>query len=90
MYSDSMVTLDADTGKRKWRFQFTPHDVSDLDSNQIPVPLDAEWKGKARKLLLLANRNDFYYVLDRVTGEFPHAKSFAEQSAWTKAAMNGW
>lgn len=80
LYSNSMLALDADTGQLKWHFQFTPHDVNDLDSNQIPVLLDAEWKGKTRKLLLLANRNAFYYILDRVTGEFLHAKSFARQN----------
>ena len=80
LYSDSVLALDADTGQRKWHFQFTPHDVNDLDSNQIPVLLDAPWKGKPRKLLLLANRNAFYYILDRVTGEFLQAKAFTRQN----------
>ena len=74
LYSDSVIALDADTGKLKWHFQFMPHDVNDLDSKQIPVLLDAEWKGKPRKLILFANRNAFYYVLDRVTGEFLQAR----------------
>ncbi len=84
LYSDAVVALDADTGKLKWHFQFTPHDVNDMDSNQVPMLLDADWKGKPRKLMLFANRNAFYYVLDRVTGEFLLAKEFARQN-WAKS-----
>jgi len=83
LYSDSVVALDADTGKLKWHFQFTPHDVHDWDSNQVPVLADLEFRGRMRKLLLWANRNAFYYVLDRVTGEFLHAREFAKQT-WAK------
>jgi alcohol dehydrogenase (cytochrome c) len=83
LYSDSVIALDADTGKLKWHFQFTPHDVNDMDSNQIPVLLDANWQGRPRKLMLFANRNAFYYVLDRATGEFLHAKQFTRQT-WAK------
>jgi alcohol dehydrogenase (cytochrome c) len=80
LYSDAVIALNPDTGRLQWHFQFTPHDVNDLDSNQIPVLLDAAWKGKPRKLLLLANRNTFYYVLDRATGEFLHAINFTRQN----------
>lgn len=80
LYSDSVVALDADTGKRKWHFQFVPHDVNDMDANQIPMLLDASFRGAPRKLLLFANRNGFYYVLDRLTGEFLHARQFAKQN----------
>ncbi len=73
------MALDADTGKLKWHFQFTPHDEWDWDAVQIPVLLDAEWEGAPRKLMLWANRNAFYYVLDRATGEFLHGKAFAKQ-----------
>ncbi len=83
LYSDSILALDADTGKLKWHFQFTPHDVLDMDSNQVPVLLDAEFRGRARKLVLFANRNGFYYVLDRLTGEFLAGKAFATQN-WAK------
>ena len=65
LYSDCMVALDADTGKVKWHFQFTPHDVHDWDATEIPVLLDADWQGHPRMLLVLANRNGFFYVLDR-------------------------
>ena len=80
LYSDCVLALDADTGKLKWHFQFTPHDVNDIDANQIPVLLDAEFRGRPRKLMLFANRNGFYYVLDRTNGEFLLAKAFARQN----------
>jgi alcohol dehydrogenase (cytochrome c) len=83
LYSDCVVALDADTGKLKWYFQFTPHDVHDWDATEIPVLLDMEFKGKPRKLLVQANRNAFYYVLDRTNGEFLHASAFARQT-WAK------
>lgn len=83
LYSDSLIALDADTGKLKWFFQFTPHDVLDMDANQVPVLLDAEFRGRPRKLVLFANRNGFYYVLDRLTGEFLTGKAFARQN-WAK------
>ena len=81
LYSDSVVALDADTGKLKWHFQFTPHDVFDYDSVQIPVLVDLPWQGPTRKLMLWANRNGFFYVLDRATGEFLLGKPF-ERVTW--------
>ena len=84
LYSDCVVALDGDTGKLKWHFQFTPHDVWDWDANETPVLLDATWKGRPRKLLVQANRNGYYYVIDRVTGEFLHATPFVERLNWAK------
>ena len=83
LYSDSVVALDGDTGTLKWHFQFTPHDVYDWDATETPMLLDLPWNGKPRKLLVQANRNAFFYVLDRVTGEFLMAKPFATQT-WAK------
>ena len=83
LYSDSVIAVDADSGKLKWHFQFTPHDVWDWDAVQIPVLVDAEFQGRARKLMLWPNRNAFYYVLDRESGEFLLAKAFAKQT-WAK------
>ncbi len=80
LYSDSAVALDADTGKLKWYFQFTPHDEFDYDAVQIPVLVDAEWQGKQRKLLMWANRNAFFYVFDRETGKFLSGTAFAKQN----------
>jgi alcohol dehydrogenase (cytochrome c) len=80
LYSNSVIALDADTGKLKWHFQFTPHDEHDWDAVQIPVLADAVYDGKMRKLLLWANRNAFYYVLDRETGAFLRARPFSRQT----------
>jgi alcohol dehydrogenase (cytochrome c) len=76
LYSNSMLALDADTGKLKWYFQFTPHDLYDYDATQVPVLLDADWEGQPRKLLVQANRNGFLYVLDRTNGKFLKASAF--------------
>jgi alcohol dehydrogenase (cytochrome c) len=65
-----VVALDADTGKLAWHFQFTPHDGYDYDSVQVPVLADIPWKGVPTKVMMWANRNGFFYVLDRVTGKF--------------------
>ncbi len=80
LHSDSAIALDADTGKLKWRYQFVPHDVHDWDAVQVPVLVDADWKGKPRKLVYWAHRGGFYYVLDRQTGEFLLGKPFAKQT----------
>jgi alcohol dehydrogenase (cytochrome c) len=80
LYSDSVVALDADTGKLKWHYQFTPHDEYDWDSVQVPVLANIEWQGKPRKAMLWANRNGFYYVLDRTTGQFLLGKAFVKQN----------
>ena len=82
LYSNSMLALDADTGKLRWYFQFTPHDVHDYDATQIPVLIDSDWNGKPRKLLMLANRSGFFYVLDRTDGKFLSAKPFGRVT-WT-------
>src|SRR5438046_6591361 len=76
--SDSVVALDADTGRLKWHFQFTPHDEMDYDSTQVPVLADLEWQGRMRKVMLWANRNGFLYVLDRTTGQFLLGKPFVK------------
>jgi alcohol dehydrogenase (cytochrome c) len=80
LYSDAVVAVDADTGELRWHYQFTPHDTHDWDATQIPVLVDLEWEGVPRKLMLFANRNAFYYVLDRETGEFLHANAYAKQT----------
>ena len=82
LYSDSLLAIDIDSGNLKWHFQFTPHDVHDWDATEVPILADGTVRGQDRKLVLFANRNAFYYVLDRETGEFLHAKQFAHQT-WT-------
>jgi alcohol dehydrogenase (cytochrome c) len=82
LYSCSVIALDLDTGKLRWYFQFTPHDTHDWDAQAWPVLVDMPFKGTPRKLLLHANRNGFFYVLDRVTGEFLRATKFVENLDW--------
>lgn len=89
LYSNSVIALNADSGKLKWHFQFTPQDDHDWDSVQIPVLVDRDVNGVPRKLLLWANRNGFYYVLDRVTGEFLSARNFVKQTWAEKIDSNG-
>jgi alcohol dehydrogenase (cytochrome c) len=89
LYSDSVVALDADTGELKWYFQFTPHDVHDWDACQIPVLFDAEYQGRPRKLMAWGNRNAFFYLLDRETGEFLLASEFAKQTWAERIDENG-
>lgn len=83
LYADSVVALDAGTGKLKWYFQFTPHDTHDWDATQTPILFDDEFRGTPRKLMAFANRNGFFYVLDRQSGEFLLGKPFAKQT-WAK------
>jgi alcohol dehydrogenase (cytochrome c) len=80
LYSDSVVALDADTGQLTWHYQFTPNDEFDWDAVQVPVLADLEWQGRPRKAMLWANRNGFFYVLDRVTGQFLLGKAFVRQN----------
>src|SRR5213594_96409 len=79
LYTCSLIALNPADGKIKWHFQFTPHDIHDWDSNEIPVLFDATINGRPRKLVAMANRNAFYYVLDRETGEFISAQPYAKQ-----------
>jgi len=76
LYTCSLVALDADTGKRKWHFQYTPHDVHDWDATEDPVLLDVDRGGRKVKAVVMANRNGFYYVLDRTTGEVISAEPY--------------
>jgi len=84
LYTDCVLALDADTGKLKWYFQFTPHDLFDYDAAETPVLIDTVYQGKPRKLLVEANRNGFLYVLDRTDGKFLSAVQFAEKLNWAK------
>ena len=76
LYTSSVVALDADTGKLKWHYQFSPHDEFDYDAVQVPVLADMTWNGGPRKVMMWANRNGFFYVLDRGTGQFLLGKPF--------------
>ena len=76
LYTNSIVALEAETGRLRWHYQFTPHDLHDWDSNHVPVLADIQWNGAPRKVVMVANRNGFFYVIDRVTGELLLGKPF--------------
>jgi alcohol dehydrogenase (cytochrome c) len=83
LYTDSLVALDPDTGTLRWHFQFTPHDTHDWDANEIPVLADLAIGGRERKVVMMANRNGFFYVLDRLTGQFLLGKPFVN-TTWAR------
>ena len=89
LYSCSVVAIDPDTGKLKWHYQFMPGDEFDWDAVQIPVLADITWQGKPRKTMLWANRNGFFYVLDRTTGEFLRAELHIAKQNWNAGFDNG-
>jgi alcohol dehydrogenase (cytochrome c) len=80
LYTCSVVALDADTGQLKWHFQFTPHDVHDWDAISDPVLVDLTIGGKKVKALIQANRNGFFYALDRTNGKMLLAKPYTKVS----------
>ena len=82
LYSDSVIALDAATGRLKWHYQFTPHDLYDWDAGQTPLLVDRRYRGRDRQLLVQANRNGFLYVFDRTTGELLLAEKFVDKLTW--------
>jgi alcohol dehydrogenase (cytochrome c) len=84
LYSDCILALDAESGKLKWYYQTTPHDVWDWDASETPLVIDAEWQGHSRKLLMQGNRNGFFYVWDRLTGKLLLGKQFVNELTWAK------
>jgi len=82
LYSDSVLALDPETGERKWHFQFTPHDVWDYDGNSELWLVDAEIDGRRVPALAQANRNGYFYLLDRRDGTFLYAKQYTDQVNW--------
>jgi alcohol dehydrogenase (cytochrome c) len=84
LYTSCVLAIDPNTGKLRWHFQFTPHDLYDYDANETPVLLDVKEDGSVRHLLVQANRNGFFYVLDRTNGKFLRATSFVDKLNWAK------
>jgi alcohol dehydrogenase (cytochrome c) len=82
LYTACVLALDPDTGEIKWYFQFTPHDVYDYDATETPLLVDLVEDGKKQRLLLQANRNGFFYVLDRTNGKFLRATPFIDKLNW--------
>jgi len=84
LYTACVLALDPDVGKLKWYFQFTPHDLYDYDANETPLLVDVEEDGTTQRLLVQANRNGFFYVLDRTNGKFLRATPFVDKLNWAK------
>jgi alcohol dehydrogenase (cytochrome c) len=84
LYTCSLVALDLETGKMKWYFQFTPHDTHDWDAQSWPILLDLPYQGQTRKVVLHANRNGFFYMLDRTNGQFLRATQLIDKVTWAK------
>ncbi len=84
LYSDCILALDAKTGKLKWHYQSTPHDLWDWDATETPVVVNTNWEGKPRKLLIQANRNGFFSVFDRTNGKLLLGKQFVKKLNWAK------
>jgi alcohol dehydrogenase (cytochrome c) len=82
LYASCILALERATGRLRWHYQFTPHDLWDWDATQTSVLVDAEWKGQPRRLLLHANRNGFFYVFDRATGERLLSTPFVTHLTW--------
>ena len=82
LYTNCVLAIEPKSGQLRWHYQFTPHDLHDWDATEPFVLIDTRYQGRERKLLLQANRNGFFYVLDRVTGELLLAKPFVRKLTW--------
>jgi alcohol dehydrogenase (cytochrome c) len=82
LYSSAVLALESRTGRLRWYYQFTPHNLHDWDAAQTPVLVDAPFGGEPRRLLLQANRNGFFYVLDRVSGQLLVSRPFVHKLTW--------
>ncbi|HEY0708816.1 MAG TPA: PQQ-binding-like beta-propeller repeat protein, partial [Polyangia bacterium] len=82
LYSNSVLALDPSTGQRRWHYQFTPHDLHDWDASQTPLLIDTKFGGTQRSLLAQANRNGFFYVFDRRTGQRLLSQPFVKKLTW--------
>jgi alcohol dehydrogenase (cytochrome c) len=82
LYSDSVLAFRPATGQVLWHYQFTPHDDHDWDAQETPMLVDVDFHGQKRRLMLQANRNGFFYVLDRITGSLLLAKPFVDKLTW--------
>jgi alcohol dehydrogenase (cytochrome c) len=83
LYTASLIAIEAATGKLRWHYQFTPHDTHDWDSNHVPVLATLPWQGRDREVVMVANRNGFFYVIDRATGELLLGKPYTA-TTWAR------
>ena len=84
LFTDSVVALEPKTGKLKWHYQFTPHDLHDWDATETPMLVDLKFQGAQRQVILQGNRNGFFYVIDRTNGKFLAASPFVKKLTWAK------
>jgi alcohol dehydrogenase (cytochrome c) len=84
LYTNSLIALDADTGKLKWYYQEIPHDLNDYDADPEPVLVDVALNGQMRKLVIHSNKSGYAYVLDRETGKFIRAFPYVDTITWAK------
>jgi alcohol dehydrogenase (cytochrome c) len=89
LYSDTLLALDVDTGKPRWHYQFTPHDVHDWDATQVPVLGELTIGGQPRKVVMVANRNGFFYTLDRTNGKLLVARPYVATSWAQEVGADG-
>ncbi|HKV38546.1 MAG TPA: PQQ-binding-like beta-propeller repeat protein, partial [Blastocatellia bacterium] len=82
LFTECILAIDPGTGRLKWYYQFTPHDVHSYDATQPSVLLDERYRGQGRKLMLHADRNGFFYVLDRTNGQILLTKQFMKRLTW--------
>jgi len=84
LYTSCLLALDPDTGKLKWYFQYSPHNLYDYDAEQTPVLVNANFKGQSRKLVVSASRNGYLYILDRTNGKYLYSKQFVPNLNWAR------
>ncbi len=89
LFSNALLAVDPATGERKWHFQFTPHDVWDLDGNTQLFLVDVEFEGQRVPAIAQANRNGYFYLLDRRDGRFLRATQYVEQMNWATIGPDG-
>ncbi|MBK7948867.1 MAG: PQQ-dependent dehydrogenase, methanol/ethanol family [Deltaproteobacteria bacterium] len=89
LYSNALLAVDAKTGARKWHFQFTPHDVWDYDGNTQIYLVEVELDGKKIPAIAQANRNGYFYLIDRRDGKFLRATQYVEQMNWATIGADG-
>jgi len=83
LYTDSLLAMTPETGQMRWHFQYTPNDPFDYDEASEHQIIDAEIDGAARKLVVHAARNGFYYAFDRLTGAFLFGRQYVDLVSWT-------
>jgi len=82
LFTECILAMNPHTGKLKWYYQFTPHDTHSYDATEPNVLVDTRYRGQDRKLMLHADRNGFFYVLDRTNGQILLAKKFINRLTW--------